>query len=295
MANTLASEQMERLPKILAAQDIERYHSLGYHAPIDVLSSAEAREYRRKVEEFEAEMGSLSEASNVYRHKSHLIFPWLDKLIRHPALLDAVEDVLQTPDLLVWTTAFFIKEANDPSFIAFHQDSTYWGLDSTNILTAWVAFADSTVENGALQVVPGSHLTEQIPHRENTSENNILTRGQEIEVNVLERDPVPLVLRAGQASFHNVRIVHGSESNRSNDRRIGFAIRYIPTYVKPTHQFSDNATLVRGIDRYGHFNLETPPTSEPDIKTIKMLKQYRQVLETSYKINYRNLEGMPQK
>ena len=64
-------------------------------------------------------------ASN-YRHKVHLLFTWANELVRHPAILDAVEDIIG-PNIICWTTNFFIKEADSPAFVSWHQDSTYWG------------------------------------------------------------------------------------------------------------------------------------------------------------------------
>ena len=72
------------------------------------------------------------------RHKTHLLFTWLADLVRHPRILDAVED-LYGPDLLCWTTNFFIKEKANPAFVSWHQDSTYWGLSQPDVVTAWVA------------------------------------------------------------------------------------------------------------------------------------------------------------
>ena len=104
--------------------------------------------------------------------------------MRHPTILDAVEDVLG-PNLLVWSTSFFIKEARDPAYVSWHQDATYWGLSAPDVLTAWVAFTDATVENGAMRMVPGSHA-EQLEHRDTFAPHNLLSRGQEIAVEVDE-------------------------------------------------------------------------------------------------------------
>ena len=87
------------------------------------------------------------------RHKAHLLFPFLADLVRHPRILDAIEDVLG-PDILCWNTNFFIKEAETPSFVSWHQDSTYWGLSTPDVATAWVALTPSTGENGAMAVHP---------------------------------------------------------------------------------------------------------------------------------------------
>jgi hypothetical protein len=63
-------------------------------------------------------------------------------------------------------------------------------------------------------------------------------------------------------SLHHVMLVHGSEPNSSGVRRIGFAIRYLPTYVKQLAGVRDSATLVRGKDEYGHFALEPTPRAD---------------------------------
>ena len=137
--------------------------------------------------------------------------------------------------------------------MSWHQDSTYWGLEPADIVTAWVALSDSTIENGAMRVIPGSHLQEQFPHRDTFAPDNLLSRGQEIMVDVDDRQAVTLELAAGEMSLHHVRLIHGSEPNPSGQRRIGFAIRYIPTYVRQVAGSHDTATLVRGVDRYREF------------------------------------------
>jgi ectoine hydroxylase-related dioxygenase (phytanoyl-CoA dioxygenase family) len=148
--------------------------------------------------------------------------------------------------------------------VSWHQDSTYWGLSKPDIVTAWVAFTPSTVESGCLRVVPGSHLRDQLPHGDTFATDNMLTRGQEVKVTVDERDALDVVLRPGEMSLHHVRLIHGSEPNRAAHRRIGFAIRYLPTSVRQTSGIRDTATLVRGRDDFGHFALEPAPASDFD-------------------------------
>ena len=135
---------------------------------------------RAQLEAFEADAGPLA---GKLRQKSHLLFTWLNDLIRHERILDAVEDVIG-PDILCWGTSFFIKEPHNPAYVSWHQDLTYWGLDPADIVTAWVALSDSTTENGAMRVVPGSHTMAQVPHRDTFRPENLLSRGQEIMVDV---------------------------------------------------------------------------------------------------------------
>jgi non-haem Fe2+, alpha-ketoglutarate-dependent halogenase len=244
--------------KALSADRVRHYHEQGYVAPVRVLSEARAAGIRARLEAHEAQHGPLAGA---FRHKPHLLFTWLDDLIREPAILDAVEDLIG-PNILVWGTSFFIKEARDPSYVSWHQDSTYWGLDPADIVTAWVALSDSTVENGAMRVIPGSHTLDQMPHRDTFADHNLLTRGQEVMVEVDPVQAAALELAPGEMSLHHVRLVHGSDPNPSAKRRIGFAIRYLPTYVRQVVGSRDSATLVRGVDAYGHFEPERRPEAD---------------------------------
>jgi non-heme Fe2+,alpha-ketoglutarate-dependent halogenase len=236
----------------------EAYRRDGFYFPIRVLASGEALDYRRRLEAVESAHGGRLTAE--LRQKPHLLFTWLADLVRHPAILDPIEDVLG-PNLLVWSTSFFTKEAHDPAFVSWHQDATYWGLSEPDVVTAWVAFTDATVENGAMRMVPGSH-GEQLAHRDTFAAHNLLSRGQEIAVEVDEARGVDILLRAGEMSLHHVRMVHGSPANGSDDRRIGFAIRYLPTYVRQVAGGEDGAMLVRGVDDCHHFVAEHAPARD---------------------------------
>jgi non-haem Fe2+, alpha-ketoglutarate-dependent halogenase len=110
-----------------------------------------------------------------------------------------------------------------------------------------------------MRVIPGSHKLDQAPHRDTFSANNLLSRGQEIMVEVDESKAVELPLQPGEMSLHHVRLIHGSAPNPSAKRRIGFAIRYVPTYIRQAAGTRDSATLVRGVDEYGHFEPEQRP------------------------------------
>jgi ectoine hydroxylase-related dioxygenase (phytanoyl-CoA dioxygenase family) len=244
--------------KSLTEDAVERYRDAGYLAPIRVLTTSEAARIRAKLEDFEADAGPLA---GKLRQKSHLLFTWLNDLIRHERILDAVEDIVG-PDILCWGTSFFIKEPRNPAYVSWHQDSTYWGLEPADIVTAWVALSDSTTENGAMRVMPGSHTMAQVPHRDTFRPENLLSRGQEVMVEVDDAHADTLVLKAGEMSLHHVRLIHGSEPNPSDQRRIGFAIRYLPTYVRQVAGSHDWATLVRGVDRHGNFELEQRPDAD---------------------------------
>lgn len=244
--------------KVLTEAQVAAYRRDGIHFPVDVMSADEAAALRARFEATEAAHGGrLPPRIN---QKPHLLHPWIAELVRHPRILDAVEDVLG-PDLLCWSAQFFAKNARDPSYVSWHQDGTYWGLSSPDVMTAWVALTPSVPENGCMQVVPGTHLR-QVEHVDTFADSNLLSRGQEIRVDVRDGDKVPVILRPGQMSLHHVLIFHGSEPNAADYRRVGFAIRYIPTHVRQVNGPRESATLVRGTDRHGYFDLEPPPESD---------------------------------
>jgi ectoine hydroxylase-related dioxygenase (phytanoyl-CoA dioxygenase family) len=244
--------------KVLNDDQVAQYRRDGIHFPVDVMSEAAAAALMARFEEVEAAHGGRLPAR--INQKPHLLHPWMNDLIRHPCILDAVEDVLG-PDLLCWGAQFFSKNARDPSYVSWHQDGTYWGLSSPDVVTAWVALTPSVPENGCMQVVPGTHRS-QVEHVDTFADSNLLSRGQEIRVEVRPEEVVPVILRPGQMSLHHVLIFHGSEPNTADYRRVGFAIRYIPTHVRQLNAPRESATLVRGVDRYGYFDLELPPEAD---------------------------------
>jgi len=244
--------------KCLREAAVRQYHEDGYYWPVPVMSRQEAGQLRAALEAYEADAGILA---GPLRHKSHLLFTWLADLVRHPRILDAVEDLIG-PNILCWGSSFFIKEPRNPGFVSWHQDSTYWGLEPADVVTAWVALSDSSAANGAMRVVPGTHKLDQIPHNDTFRPENLLSRGQEIMVDVDESRAVMMELAAGEMSLHHVRLIHGSDPNPSDLRRIGFAIRYIPTYVRQAAGAHDSASLVRGVDTYGHFGREVQPDAD---------------------------------
>ena len=248
----------------LSADEVTRFKDDGYLFPIRVMSAADAARYRTALEAYESQTGGPI-AGNL-RHKTHLLFTWASEIAHTPAILDAVESILG-PDILLWGSSFFIKEPGTTAYVSWHQDATYWGLDGSDVVTAWVALADAPVESGAMRFWPKSHLKEQIDHRDTFADENLLSRGQEIAVDVPEDEGVDVPLKAGEMSLHHVLLVHGSKPNRSNDRRIGFALRYIPTRLAQT-KIRDYATLVRGHDSFGHFEPEPRPAADLDPAAI---------------------------
>ena len=280
----------------LSPDQVASYHRNGYLSPLHAMAPAQAQTNLARYQALCAQEGGvLTKRSN---NKPHLLVPWLAELVRHPAILDAVEDVIG-PNLLCWASGFFHKPANSSDFVSWHQDSTYWGLSKPEVVTAWVAFTASLPVSGCMRVIAGTQTQDQLAHRDTFSSSNMLSRGQEVAVNVDPSKAIDIVLQPGEFSLHHIRIVHGSEPNCADWPRIGFAIRYIPTDMRQLSAIRDSATLVRGRDDFGHFDPEPAPQSDfhPDAVAFhsSMIERTTQILfaGASKKREYEPLRSPP--
>ncbi|HIG66072.1 MAG TPA: phytanoyl-CoA dioxygenase [Methyloprofundus sp.] len=238
----------------LSKQQLEHYQQQGYLSPIRVVSKENISHLRDKTETLgSARGGQLPPALNI---KAHLLIPWLWDLVRSSAVIEPVVDILGE-DVLCWGSSFFDKLPGSTDHVPWHQDSTYWGLEKPDALTAWIAFSTSDRSNGCLRVVPMSH-GDQLKHVEMEDPSNMLQLRSETLAESVEAPAVDIILNAGEMSLHHQRLIHGSEPNTGTQRRAGFAIRYIAGYLKGVMDEPNYATLVHGKD-LGGFLLEEKP------------------------------------
>ncbi|HVY15189.1 MAG TPA: phytanoyl-CoA dioxygenase family protein [Rhodopila sp.] len=250
--------------KILTEDAVRHYKEEGFHFPERVMSAEDALWYRREVERTcsasanpaEARKGTIS-----YRVKPYLLFEWAAELVRHPRVLDAVEDLIG-PDILVFHTTMWWKTPGSSNRVPWHQDGTYFGLAPFEHVTAWVALSPSNLETGCVRIVPRTHGDGQLPHADVPDPDLMLSRGQTVVLNVDESKAVPVILSPGEISLHHTMAIHASDPNTGTDDRIGIGISYIPAHVRHVGPTRLTASLVRGEDRYGHFDLEPRPLSD---------------------------------
>ena len=141
------------------------------------------------------------------------------------------------------------------------------GLEPQESLTAWIALTESTRENGCVRVIQGSHLLDIQQHIDTFGEDNILTRGQQIE-DIDEEHALDIELEPGQMSLHHARTIHGSRPNKTADRRIGIALQsFAHPSTRQVHG-EDYALLVRGSDGYGNFIKGPRPKAEVDLANV---------------------------
>ncbi len=237
------------MSKLLSPAQVAAYERDGFVCPVPVLSTTEAQAARAELEAWEAARGAPIDFPE--KSKSYLLFDWADQLVHHPRILDAVEDLIG-PDILVYHSTLFLKEAHSAAFVRWHQDSTYFYLAPHLHVTAWVALSDASEAAGCMRALPGSHRWGSIAHDDKPEPMNMIRRGQGISERFDAETGCGMPLRTGEMSLHHTDLVHASGANDTDDRRIGLAISYIPARVRPTAAVQPHALCVRGRD-LGHF------------------------------------------
>ena len=254
------------MPKQLTPAQIEAFNEKGFLSPLRVMSESDATAYRARLEAFERSQGSALKGGQ--RNKGYLLFTWANEILHNPTLLDAVEDLIG-PDFVVYHSTTWIKEAASPGFVSWHQDSTYFGLEQLEQVTAWVALSRADRAAGCVRVLPGSHKLGQLPADLRPDKNNLLSSGQTVKLDIDERSTVEMPLEPGQVSLHHACTVHGSAGNETSDRRIGLCLHFVPAHVMPMEHLRNSGALcsamqVRGKARHAFFPPEPPPQADCD-------------------------------
>lgn len=255
---------------------IDQYWQDGFLFPVPALSAEAATAYRAVLEEMEGKWldnGLPLPLATYKRVNAHVVMPFVDRIARDPAILDVVEGVLG-PDIMAYSGELFIKEPNTTQLVSMHQDLTYWGLGAIDgLVTVWVPLSPATPASGCMDFVRGSHKNPILPHEDTFDDNNLLSRGQEVRVDVAPEDKTAIELQPGQISLHHGLTIHGSGPNTSDDRRIAVVIRYLRPDMQPEGD-TDYAMLVRGSDAHGHFTHVDPPR---DYFTPDALARYEEI------------------
>ena len=114
--------------KALTREQADLFHHDGFFFPVPALTPGEVATCLDGLNRLEAKLGCpVAQADVKWRSQGHAHSPWFNDLARHPRILDAIEDLIG-PDILVWTSTFFIKEAGSATHAAWHQDGGYFGL-----------------------------------------------------------------------------------------------------------------------------------------------------------------------
>jgi non-heme Fe2+,alpha-ketoglutarate-dependent halogenase len=269
--------------KALTQAQVDSFRHHGFLFPVPALTPEEITACLSGLQRLETELGCpVAEADVKWRSHAYAHSPWFNDLIRHPRILDAIEDVIG-PNILVWTSTFFIKEPHSPTYAAWHQDGSYFGLEPQEQVCAWVALTDASREAGCMEQLSFHGNPRQYHHAALGLANSINRAGQTIMEEFDQSNPVAMALPAGSFSLHHERAVHRSAPNNAAHRRVGIGLNYIPTHVRVNGPVRCCAMLVRGEDTYGNFDLVDPPAAERDATALAA----HQLVSDRYRANYK--------
>ncbi len=255
----------------------ETYRRDGFVGGVPILTAADAARHRRRFEQAESEYG----APLHYVSKVHTILTSPLELATAPAVLDAVEALIG-PDILLLDATYIVKEPHTPSFVSWHQDLTYWGLNGGDQVSMWLALSPASEQSGCMRMVPGSHSAGRRGHVDRGDPDNVLYRGQEVP-DVGEENAVLVPLRPGEASFHHGWVLHASLPNRSDDRRIGLNAQFITPDARQSVGKSETAMLVRGKDGFGHFHKEIPAQADLSQESLERHRKLDAEMKETWK------------
>lgn len=263
--------------KLTPAQT-DSYWRDGFLHPIRVMDTGRAAHLRTTFEGIERDWldAGLPKPLMTYKRlNAHVVMREAAALATDPAVLDVVEGVLG-PDIQVFSAEFFIKEPRTDHIVSMHQDLTYWGLGAIDgLVTAWIALSPATPASGCMDFVAGSHKNAILEHRDTYAENNLLSRGQEVAVDVAPEDREAIVLAPGEMSLHHGLTIHGSGPNTSDDRRIGFVVRYVQPGMKPQGGW-DYAMTARGRANPDNYRAVPAPTADFAPEAVALHEEIRQ-------------------
>lgn len=158
---------------------------------------------------------------------------WLE-FATHPDLMEIAGQLIGE-DIVLWGTTIFGKPAQSGKETPWHQDGDYYPIRPLETLTLWIPLDDVTEENGPMRFIPGSHKAhELVSHSWVEGGNktiNLVTDSEHFN----EANSEDLILEAGQVSFHDVYMIHGSKANRTDKRRAAFIVRMMPATSHYNH------------------------------------------------------------
>ncbi|MEQ8404495.1 MAG: phytanoyl-CoA dioxygenase family protein [Oceanicaulis sp.] len=258
---------------------VERFNADGAVWPLPCVSGDEARALTALVERLSKGRGRLSPLLSA---KPHLLIPGLWDIVHSKEVVDPVTAILG-PDVLCFGTSFIWKPPLADLHVSWHQDATHWGLEAPVALTVWLALTPSHRANGGVKIVPGSHGA-RIDHDHPEDPANMLGRKEVARTTISIDQEAYIELAPGDISIHDVLLLHASAPNRSDDHRIGFAMRYIPSWNRQRAGTEATATWIAGRD-HGHYGLEREPSGL--MKRADMLR-HGHILRCGRNVIYRS-------
>ncbi|HLK57787.1 MAG TPA: phytanoyl-CoA dioxygenase family protein [Chthonomonadaceae bacterium] len=243
-------------------EQVRFYREQGYLKFGTIFTHAEMEALRARVDGMIAALpeGKRPEEMDV----PHFNDPWLFRYLAHPRILDIIEDFIG-PNIVLWSSHFIAKPQGDGRAVPWHTDGAYWTnrLVPMDVITLWLAVDESTVENGCMRVMPGSHkgIRASVDAYESVDKSTHVFHARIKPDMIDETQAVNLELKVGECHFHDAWTIHGSNPNHSTRRRTGYTMRYMPAnavFRNDGRNREHRIYLLRGEDQTGGQNEYTP-------------------------------------
>lgn len=240
----------------LSEEEIQRYRDKGYVVPDYRLPNSVLVRMR---EAYDQLLARNTDINSDFMLGPHLNVPgtqgvkgsseWLD-FATQAELMDIAAQLIGD-DIILWGTTIFGKPAKDGKETPWHQDGDYYPIRPLETLTIWIALDDVTPDNGPMSFIPGSHKSRRL-YSHHWEENpdltiNLACDEEHFDVNTAE----DLIIKAGQMSFHDVYMIHGSKANRTRERRAAFVVRLMPASSHYDHALGEEIGRKHAAHDYG--------------------------------------------
>lgn len=246
----------------LSPAEVDRFFSQGFLGPFRAFSEDEMTRVRSTIEE--QVLSVPSPHCSYETHVRHLDSQSVFRLCSAPEILDRVE-ALNGPDLILWSSSLFVKPPSQPGaeeVYPWHQDWYNWKLQPLVNVSAWLAITPATIENGCMKMIPETHK-QTIPWLSTKDgKHNYRFQRSADPACFDESKAVPIVLKAGEFILFNERTLHHSNSNQTDDDRIGLGMRFTAPFVRTNEAWP--SVLLRGKSCPGRNNIVKPPRREPN-------------------------------
>ena len=237
----------------LSVGEVAAYHREGFVVPQYRLSGADTAKLQALTTKLVAENPGLTGRHMVGPHVPGSGFEglksspdWID-IATHSDIVDLVEDIVG-PDIILWGSGIFYKEAIAGAATPWHRDANHTPIEPMATTSVWISVWESSVENGCLRFLPGSHQAKRIGRHDVIDREDLFLN---ISLDASEYDESTarnVELEPGQMVLFDLFAVHGAQPNLGKRPRAGYTLRFMPA----TSHYNHDRAVLRDLRGYGH-------------------------------------------
>jgi ectoine hydroxylase-related dioxygenase (phytanoyl-CoA dioxygenase family) len=248
----------------LTPEERQAFWDNGYIGPYRALEPVVMEHIREQIihQVIGADADQIGPAVQCRHLDSRIVYD----LCANPAIIERIAQ-LYGPNLILWRSNFWCKQPGGAE-VCWHQDLTHWPLEPPVSITAWIALDPATRENSCVQLIPGSHKA-VYPTAPLTGD----PLRDSVRSDCVDHSRVlDMELEPGEFFLFSERLLHHSNANRSNRRRLGLAVRVTLPFVKVDHDRlcggRHRNIVLRGVDDMGFNKLQDPPLPSIESRRI---------------------------